>query len=256
VDPQHHSGSDDENDDRGRGTHRGLGMDLLGGIDRNPSPRKGRNRTGTMIFSEALIMAEELTKGSPSPERESVVQIPMASTEIPESEGDFVHVDVSSREEEDEEEEEEEEDEEEEEHHEEEHESSLDLQMEEPTPAYGMDDLEAEHMPTLSEIHTHVEAIQDHQAPEQDVTDDAEDEEEEHADEAPEHDVTSAHETTGTTIIELSPAEDIDALEEDAQEEDLTEAVVETHYEDDDAADAEEVAEQITLDEPHEQPAP
>ncbi|KAF8480294.1 Mob1/phocein, partial [Russula ochroleuca] len=60
VDPQHQSGSDDENDDRGRGTHRGLGMDILGGIDRNPSPRKGRNRTGTMIFSEALIMAEEL----------------------------------------------------------------------------------------------------------------------------------------------------------------------------------------------------
>jgi len=265
VGPQHHSGSDDENDDRGRGTHRGLGMDLLGGIDRNPSPRKGRNRTGTMIFSEALIMAEELTKGgggSPSPERESVVQIPMASTEIPESEGDFVHVDVSSREEEeegDEEEEEEEEEEEDEEHHEEEHESPLDLPTEEHTPAYGMDDLEEEHMPTLSEMHTHVEAIEDHPAPEQDVTDDAEDEDEveEHADEAPEHDVTSAHETSGTTIIELSPAEDIDdAPEEDAQEEeeeeDLTEAVVEPHYEDDDSADALEVAEQISLDEPHE----
>ena len=68
--------------------------------------------------------------------------------------------------------------------------------------------------------------------------------------------VTSAHETSGTTttIIELPPAEDMDALEEDAQEEDLTEAVVEPQYEDDDSADAQEVAEQIALDEPHDQP--
>lgn len=245
VDPQHQSGSDDENDDRGRGTHRGLGMDILGGIDRNPSPRKGRNRTGTMIFSEALIMAEELTKGgdSPSPERDSVVQIPEASTEIPESEGDFVHVDVSSREEE------------EEEHHEEEHDSPPDSPTEGKS-SFGLDDdLEEDHMPTLSEMHTHVETIQDDQAPEQDVTDDAEDAvAEDDDDEAPEHDVTSAHEPSGTTIIELSPAEDIDTLEEDAQEEDLTEAVVDPQYEDDDAADAEEVSEQITLDEPHDQP--
>jgi hypothetical protein len=49
-------------------------------------------------------------------------------------------------------------------------------------------------MPTPSEIHTHVEAIQDNQAPEQDVTDDAEDAVED-KDEALEHDVTSAHET-------------------------------------------------------------
>ena len=245
MDPQHQSGSDDENDDRGRGTHRGLGMDILGGIDRNPSPRKGRNRTGTMIFSEALIMAEELTKGgdSPSPERDSVVQIPEASTEIPESEGDFVHVDVSSREEE------------EEEHHEEEHDSPPDSPTEGKS-SFGLDDdLEEDHMPTLSEMHTHVETIQDDQAPEQDVTDDAEDAvAEDDDDEAPEHDVTSAHEPSGTTIIELSPAEDIDTLEEDAQEEDLTEAVVDPQYEDDDAADAEEVSEQITLDEPHDQP--
>ena len=251
VDPQHQSGSDDENDDRGRGTQRGLGMDILGGIDRNPSPRKGRNRTGTMIFSEALIMAEELTKGgdSPSPERDPVVQIPEASTEIPESEGDFVHVDVSNREGEEEEEEEEEE------HHEEEHDSPPDSPTEGKS-SFGLDDdLEEEHMPTLSEIHTHVETIQDDQAPEQDVTDDAEDTvAEDDDDEAPEHDVTSAHEPSGTTIIELSPAEDIDTLEEEAQEEDLTEAVVEPQYEDDDAADAEEVAEQIALDEPHDQP--
>ena len=266
VDPQHHSGSDDENDDRGRGTHRGLGMDILGGIDRNPSPRKGRNRTGTMIFSEALIMAEELTKGG-SPERESVVQIPPASTEMPESESDFVHVDVSSREE----------GEGEEEHHEEEeHESPLGSPTEEEVEKsdFGLDSLAdslaekpedyVDYSATLSEMHTHVESFEDHQAPEedeqdeQDVTDDAEDAEEEDADEAPEHDVTSAHETSGTTIIELSPAdsEDIDeSLEEDAQEEDLTEAVVEPHDEDDDVADAQEVDEQISLDEPHDQPA-
>jgi len=276
VDPQHHSGLDDENDDRGRGTHRGLGMDILGGIDRNPSPRKGRNRTGTMIFSEALIMADELSKGggSPSPERGSGVQIPTASTEMHESESDFVHVDVSSHEEK-----------EEEPHEEEEHESHLDLPEEgensdfgindplspdEESPdeeeeekqksAYGMldpleEDEEEEHVATLSEMHTHVEAIQDDHAPEQDVTDDAEDSEAEDADEAPEHDVTSAHETSGTTIIELPPAEDIDALEEDAQEEDLTEAVVEPQYEEDDSADAQEVAEQIALDEPHDEPA-
>jgi hypothetical protein len=273
VDPLHQSGSDDENDDRGRGTHRGLGMDILGGIDRNPSPRKGRSRTGTMIFSEALIMADELSKGggSPSPERGSGVQIPTMSTEPQESESDFVHVDVSSR------------GEKEEEHHEEEeHESHLDLPAEEEKDDYGMrdplsdeespdeeeeeeksdfgmdDPLEEdeEHVLTLSEMHTHVEDIQDHHAPEQDVTDDPEDSVEEHDDEAPEHDVTSAHETSVTTIIELPPAEDIDALE-DAQEEDLTEAVVEPQYEEeDDSADAQEVAEQIALDEPHhDQPA-
>jgi hypothetical protein len=273
VDPLHQSGSDDENDDRGRGTHRGLGMDILGGIDRNPSPRKGRSRTGTMIFSEALIMADELSKGggSPSPERGSGVQIPTLSTEPQESESDFVHVDVSSR------------GEKEEEHHEEEeHESHLDLPAEEEKDDYGMrdplsdeespdeeeeeeksdfgmdDPLEEdeEHVLTLSEMHTHVEDIQDHHAPEQDVTDDPEDSVEEHDDEAPEHDVTSAHETSVTTIIELPPAEDIDALE-DAQEEDLTEAVVEPQYEEeDDSADAQEVAEQIALDEPHhDQPA-
>jgi hypothetical protein len=72
VNPRHRSGSDNENDDRGRGTHRGLGMDILGGIDRNPSPRKGRSRTGTMIFSEALIMAEEVGKGGGSPGSESL----------------------------------------------------------------------------------------------------------------------------------------------------------------------------------------
>ena len=276
MDPLHQSGSDDENDDRGRGTHRGLGMDILGGIDRNPSPRKGRNRTGTMIFSEALIMADELSKGggSPSPERGSGEQIPTVSTEIHESESDFVHVDVSSREEN-----------EEEHHEEEEHESHLDLpesekshfgmlralspdeespdeeeeEEEEEKSAFGMDDPleedEEEHLPTLSEMHAHVEAIEDHHAPEQDVTDDAEDSATEHADEAPEHDVTSAHETSSTTIIELPPAEDIDDLEEDAQEEDLTEAVVEPQYEEDDSADAQEVAEQIALDEPNDQPA-
>jgi hypothetical protein len=284
VDPQYQSGSDDENDDRGRGTHRGLGMDILGGIDRNPSPRKGRNRTGTMIFSEALIMADELSKGggSPSPERERGVQIPTVSTEMHESESDFVHVDMSSR------------GENEEEHHEEEeHESHLDLpekgensdsgmrgslspdeespdeedeeeeeeeeEEDEEKSAFGLDDPleeDEEQVLTLSEMHTHVvEAIQDHHAPEQDVTDDAEDSVTEHADEAPEHDVTSAHETSGTTIIELPPAEDFDALEEDAQEEDLTEAVVEPQYEEDDSADAHEVAEQIALDEPDDEPA-
>ena len=255
-------------------------MDILGGIDRNPSPRKGRNRTGTMIFSEALIMADELSKGggSPSPERGSDMEIPTASTEMHESEGDFVHVDVSSR------------GGNEEHHEEEEHESHLDLpaegeksdfgfrdslspdeespdeeeeEEEEEKSDFGMmdsDPLEedGEHVPTLSEMHTHVEAIQDHHAPEQDVTDDAEDSEAaEHADEGSEHDVTSAHETSGTTIIELPPAEDIDTLEEDAEEEDLTEAVVEPQYEeeedDSDSVDAQEVAEQIALDEPHDE---
>ncbi|KAH9985660.1 hypothetical protein BJV74DRAFT_878645 [Russula compacta] len=254
VDPQHQSGgSDDENDDRGRGTQRGLGMDILGGIDRNPSPRKGRNRTGTMIFSEALIMADELGKGGGSPtlgpERDSVAQIPATSTEMPDSEGDFVHVDVSIREEG------------EEEHTEEEHESHLDLPTEDPTDAYDPDHLEEEHIAiaTLSDIHAH------------DVTDDTDDLDVavvEHADEEPEHDVTSAHETSGTTIIELSPADEIDALEEDTQEEDVTEAVVEPQddeeedeeeedeeeeeeEEEEDAADAREVVEQITPDELH-----
>ncbi len=191
MDPQHQSGSDDENDDRGRGTHRVLGMDILGSIDRNPSPRKGRNRTGTMIFSEALIMADELSKGggSPSPERESDMHIPTASSEIHESESDFVHVDVSSREEK-------------EEHYEEEqHESHLGSPTEKEKSDYGMDDPvspdeeksdfglddplkeEEEHVPTVSEVHTHVEAIQDHHAPKQDVTDVVMTSE--HADEAP-----------------------------------------------------------------------
>jgi hypothetical protein len=299
VDPMHHTGSDDENDDRGRGTHRGLGMDILGGIDRNPSPRKGRNRTGTMIFSEALILADELSKGggSPSPERGSGMQIPTASTEMHESESDFVHVDVSSREEK------------EEHHEEEEHEGHLDLAAEKKKHDFGLrdpasdeespdeeeekddfgmqdpvsdeespdeeeekddfgmrDSVSDEESPDEEEksdfgMDDALEEDEEHDvqamhAPEQDVTDDAEDEEAD-ADEAPEHDVTSAHETSGTTIIELPPAEDIDALEEDAdaQEEDLTEAVVEPQYEEDDSADAQEVAEQIALDEPHDQPA-
>jgi hypothetical protein len=148
-------------------------MDILGGIDRNPSPRKGRNRTGTMVFSEALIMAEELGKrgGSPGPESDSVVHLSPASTEMPESEGDFVHVDVSSREAE------------EEEHSDEEHDddSHLDLPAEEATRAYELDHLDGDHlegddMATLSDIHAHVEAVHDDdQAPEQDVTDDAAD---------------------------------------------------------------------------------
>jgi hypothetical protein len=96
VDPQH--SPEDDGDDRGRGVHRGLGVDVLGGIDRNPSPRKGRNRTGTMVFSEALIMAEELGKGggSPSPERDSLVASRgrAPATEAHEHETDFVHVDV------------------------------------------------------------------------------------------------------------------------------------------------------------------
>jgi hypothetical protein len=46
----------------------------------------------------------------------------------------------------------------------------------------------------------HIEAFEDDQAFEQDVTDDAEDEEEEDVDDGPEHDVTSAHEISGTTI--------------------------------------------------------
>ncbi|KAI9510202.1 Mob1/phocein [Russula earlei] len=270
VDPQqHHSGSDDEGDDRGRGTHRGLGMDILGGIDRNPSPRKGRNRTGTMIFSEAHIMAEELGKGagSPSPEREPAAHASSASTDAPETEGDFVRVDVSSRVEE-------------EELSEEQHRSHFDLPTEDHhSGAYDLDRLETEgeHMSALSDVRAHVEAIQDqdHQAPEQDVTEDDDDDDDdddegtvaEHADEAPEHehDVTSAHEASGTTIIELSPADEIDSVEEDAQEEDLTEAVVEPHddedgddgdddEDDDDAADAREVAEQIASEGPQEQP--
>jgi hypothetical protein len=239
-------------------------MDILGGIDRNPSPRKGRNRTGTMIFSEAHIMAEELGKGggSPGPESDSVVHLSPAPTEMPESEGDFVHVDVSSHESEEEEEEE---------HSDEEHDddSHLEMPAEEATRAYELEHLEGDHMATLSDMHAHVEAIHDDQAPEQDVTDDAEDTASEHIEGAPEHDVTSAHEATGTTIIELSPADDVDALEEevreeeedeeeeeeeDEEEEDLTEAVVEAHDEEDDAADAREVAKQISLDEPHEQP--
>jgi len=241
----------------------------LGGIDRNPSPRKGRNRTGTMIFSEALIMAEELGKGggSPGPESDSVVHLSPSSTEMPESEGDFVHVDVSSREEEEGDEEEEHSDEE----HDHDDDSHLDLPAEEATRAYELEHLEGDHMATLSDIHAHVEAIHDDQAPEQDVTDDAEDTVSGHIEEVPEHDVTSAHETAGTTIIELSPADDVESLEEEAreedeedeeeeeddeeeEEEDLTEAVVEAHEEEDDAADAREVAEQISLDEPHEQP--
>ena len=75
-------------------------------------------------------------------------------------------------------------------------------------------------MATLFDMHAHVEAVRDDdQAPEQDVTDDAEDTVSDHIDEAPEHDVTSAHETAGTTIIELSPADDVDSLEEDVREE-------------------------------------
>ena len=250
VDPQHLPGPEDDSDDRGRGVHRGLGVDILGGIDRNPSPRKGRNRTGTMIFSEALIMAEELGKDghSPSPERDSMAQMTDVSSGIHDSDSDFVHVDVSNRGEE-------------EEHSAEEHGGYMGLLTEVNSRTYDLDlPEENHHVAGISDIHTHPDAVQDHQAPEQDVTDDAELESDalaeargEPADEDdPEHDVTSAHgAASGTTIIELPSADEIDALEEDAQEEeeDLTEAVVEPHDDDADAADAREVDEQIDLDE-------
>ncbi|KAF8268353.1 Mob1/phocein [Lactarius quietus] len=246
VDPQHSLGPDDEGDDRGRGVHRGLGVDVLGGIDRNPSPRKGRNRTGTMVFSEALIMAEEFGKsgGSPSPERDSLAHLATEdhATEAHEQETDFVHVDVASRAEE-------------EELLTDEHELHADLQE---AYDHDLDYPEGDHIATLADTDEHAEIDEDddHEGPEQDVTDDAEDEaadtETEYADEAPEHDVTSAHEIPGTTIIELSPAEEAYAPEgEDTQEEDLTEAVVEPQ--DDDAADALEVAEQISPDEAQEE---
>jgi hypothetical protein len=64
--------------------------------------------------------------------------------------------------------------------------------------------------------------------------------------------VTSAHGAPNTTIIELSPADDIDSLEEDAQEEDLTEAAV-VEAQDGDVKNAQEVDEQIALDEPQDQ---
>jgi hypothetical protein len=250
VDPQH--SPEDDGDDRGRGVHRGLGVDVLGGIDRNPSPRKGRNRTGTMVFSEALIMAEELGKGgaSPSPERDSLVDLADAApaTEAHEHETDFVHVDVDVAEHA-----------EEEEPLTDEHELHADLQE---AYDHDLDYPEGEHLATLADADVHPERDDDddHEGPEQDVTDDAEDEDEdetadtrmEYADEAPEHDVTSLHEIPSTTIIELSPAEEVDEPEEeDTQEEDLTEAVVEPH--DDDVADAREVAEQISPDEPQEE---
>jgi hypothetical protein len=250
VDPMHPPGPEDEGDDRGRGVHRGLGMDILGGVDRNPSPRKGRNRTGTMVFSEALIMAEELGKGgsSPSCERDSLAQLAAAAaaTEVHEQETDFVHVDVAGRAVE------------EEEPLTDEHELQADLQED---YDHDLDYPEEEHIATLADADVHAEFGEDHdhQGPEQDVTDDAENSgaetEGEYIDEAPEHDVTSAHEIPGTTIIELSPADEADAPEEedDTQEEDLTEAVVEPH--DDDAADAREVAEQIAPDEPQEEQA-
>ena len=250
VDPQHSPGSDDDGDDRGRGVHRGLGVDMLGGIDRNPSPRKGRNRTGTMVFSEALIMAEELGKGghSPSPERDSLEHLadeaPAAETH--EQETDFVHVDVDVEGHADEEE-----------PLTDEHELHADLQ-----DAYDhdLDYPEGEHIATLADadVHGEMDEDDDHEGPEQDVTDDDEnaaaDTRMEYTDEAPEHDVTSLHEIPGTTIIELSPADEVDAPEEeDTQEEDLTEAVVEPHDDDVDVADAREVAEQIAPDEPQEE---
>ncbi|KAH9059606.1 Mob1/phocein [Lactarius vividus] len=282
VDPQHPPGSDDDGDDRGRGVHRGLGVDILGGIDRNPSPRKGRTRTGTMVFSEALIMAEELGKGggSPSPERDSIAQLAAAAAAIEahEQETDFVHVDVADRAGE------------EEEPLTDEHELHADLQE---TYDHDLDYPEGEHIATLpdadanvhdadaddadvhdtdvddadvhdtdvddADAHAETDEDHDHEGPEQDVTDDdaesldAETHEED-VDEAPENDVTSAHDIPSTTIIELSPADEADAPEEeeDAQEEDLTEAVVEPQ--EDDAADAREVAEQIALEEPQEDP--
>jgi hypothetical protein len=202
----HPPGPEDEGDDRGRGVHRGLGMDILGGVDRNPSPRKGRNRTGTMVFSEALIMAEELGKGgsSPSRERDSLAQLAAAAaaTEVHEQETDFVHVDVAGRAVE------------EEEPLTDEHELQADLQED---YDHDLDYPEEEHIATLADADVHAEFGEDHdhQGPEQDVTDDAEDSgaetEGEYIDEAPEHDVTSAHEIPGTTIIELSPADEADA---------------------------------------------
>ncbi|KAH9974811.1 Mob1/phocein [Lactifluus volemus] len=99
------------------------------------------------------------------------------------------------------------------------------------------------YMGPLTEEDHHVTGTPDiHTYPDADVTDDAEMESDTLAEalgepvdeDDPEHDVTSAH---GAASDEM-----IDALEEDAQEEeeDLTEAVVEAHDDDADAVDARE----------------
>ncbi|KAI0064994.1 Mob1/phocein [Artomyces pyxidatus] len=66
VDPQ--AAHQPEDESRGRvPAHRfdqsGLGLGQSpSAVDRNPSPRKGRSRTDTMVFSEGYIIAEELSK--------------------------------------------------------------------------------------------------------------------------------------------------------------------------------------------------
>ncbi|KAI0263141.1 Mob1/phocein [Gloeopeniophorella convolvens] len=275
VDPQHLHGPEDDADERGRGEHRELGADILGGIDRNPSPRKGRTRTGTMVFSEALIMAEELSKGgSPSPEREPVEHAAPPPPETHDQEGDYVHIDAGDHAVEEEKkpppaEEEEEEEEEDDGEQEDEQEELVELPTDEPEEPYHPEVAEEEVAPALPEIRTFAaeELSEEPHAPEQDVTEDADSADPEDAAEhapsaAGEHDASaSAPEAASTTIIELPPPEEAPRAhpepEEDAQEEDVTEAVVEPQDEDD-AADAREVAEQIAPDaaEPQENAAP
>ncbi|KAF8270350.1 hypothetical protein EI94DRAFT_1798231 [Lactarius quietus] len=169
-------------------------------------------------------MAEELGKGGglPSPEHDSLAHLATGdhATEAHEQETDFFHVVVAGCVEE-------------EEPLTDEHELHADLQE-----AYDHDlgYPEGDHIATLTDadVHAEIDEDDDHQGPEQDVTDDAEDQAAdtptETADEAPEHDATSAHGIPDTTIIKLSPADETYAPEgEDTQEEDLTEAVVEPH---------------------------
>lgn len=67
-------------------TGRGASPPDPAGDARNPSPRKGRSRTDTMVHSEAVNMAEELAKGQGPPEADinaSVAQESVLSVEEP-----------------------------------------------------------------------------------------------------------------------------------------------------------------------------
>ncbi|TFY56641.1 hypothetical protein EVG20_g8851 [Dentipellis fragilis] len=82
-------------DDRGRGVDNAQGQSpFSSGIERNPSPRKGRSRTDTMVLSESFNIAEELARPeySPATRREGAPEPEDISLSIPGPAADAVPV--------------------------------------------------------------------------------------------------------------------------------------------------------------------
>ncbi|THH08578.1 hypothetical protein EW146_g8946 [Bondarzewia mesenterica] len=98
VDPQLAHALMPEDAARGRGQDGTFETVELGSgspPERNPSPWKGRNRTGTMVHSEAFSMAEELAKGEElETHKPALEQPPVVPPALPASAPELVPVEI------------------------------------------------------------------------------------------------------------------------------------------------------------------